>query len=81
MFTKLVAHLGADVVVLSIESCASFVGFPEFVGKILKVAKVNTVDEEKEDMLVRKITSEACSIPFNNKNYNLGDFTHTKTKH
>ena len=80
IFTKLVTHLGDDVVVLCIEGCASIVGFREFVGKILKVAKVDTVDEEKEDALVRKITTEARGIPFNNKNYDLGDFTHTKTK-
>lgn len=32
MFTKVVTHLGDDVVVLSIEGCASIVGFREFVG-------------------------------------------------
>ena len=29
---------------------------------------------------MRKIITEAHSIPFNNKNYDLGDFTHAKTK-
>ena len=38
------------------------------------------MDEEKEDALVRKTTTEAHSIPFNNKNYDLGDFTHAITK-
>ena len=38
------------------------------------------MDEEKEDALVRKITTEAHSIPFNSKSYDIGDFTHAKTK-
>ncbi len=50
MFTKMVMHLGDDVVVLCIEGCASKVGFREFVGKLLKFSKVNTVDEEKKPM-------------------------------
>ncbi len=80
MFTKMVMHLGDDVMVLCIEGCASIVGFQELVGKLLKVSKVNTVDEEKEDVLARKITSEACDITSNNKNYDLGDFTYAKMK-
>ena len=47
MFTKLVTYLGGDVVVLNIEGCASIVGFREFVGKMLKVTEVDTVDEER----------------------------------
>ena len=80
VLTKLVTYLGGDVVVLNIEGCASIVGFRGFLGKMLKVTKVDTVDEEKEDALVRKITTEAHGIPFNNKNYDLGDFTHAKMK-
>ena len=79
MFTKLVKHMGDDIVVLCIDGCASIVGFREFVGKTLKIAKVDTVDEEEEDTLVRRITNEARGIPFS-KNYDLGDFTHAKTK-
>ena len=67
MFTKLVTHLGDDVVVLSIEGCASIVGFREYVSNIVKISEVDTVDEENEDALVRKITTEARGIPFNNK--------------
>ena len=66
--------------VLSIEWCASIVGYLEFVGKIVKVAKMNTVDEEKADTLVRKITVEAHGIWSNNKNDDLGNFTHVKAK-
>ena len=44
MFEKLVTHSADDVVVLSIEGCASIVGFREFVGKILKVSKVDNFD-------------------------------------
>ena len=80
MLTKLVTHLGDDVILLCIEGCASIVEFQEFVGNIMKVAKVDNVDEEKEDALVRKITAEAHGIQSNNKNYYLGDFTHAKTK-
>jgi len=80
MFTNLVTHLGDDLVVLCIEGCASIVGFHEYIGKILKVAKVDTVDEEKEDAVVRKIKTEARSIPSSNTSYDLGDFTQTKTK-
>ena len=79
MFNKLVTHLGDEVVVLCIEGCASIVGFRELVGNILKISKVDTVDEEKEDVLVRKITAEARAIP-SNKNYDIGDFTYAKTK-
>ena len=46
MFTKLVTYLVDDVVVLSIEGCASIVGFREFVSKILKLSKLDTTDEE-----------------------------------
>ena len=80
MFEKLVTHLADDVVVLSIEGCASIVGFREFVGKILKVSKVDVVDEEKEDAIVRTIITEAHQLKSNNKTYDLGDFTHAKTK-
>ncbi len=49
MFTKMVMHLGDDLMVLCIGGCSSIVGFQEFVGKLLKVSKVNTVDEEKRN--------------------------------
>ena len=80
IFTKLGTYLGGDVVIHTIEGCASIVGFRELIGKMLKVTKVDTVDEEKEDALVRKITTEAHGIPCNNRAYDLGDFTHDKTK-
>ena len=41
---------------------------------------MDVVDEKNEDALVRKITTEAHGIPFNNTKYNLNDFTHAKTK-
>ena len=40
---------------------------------------MDTLDEKKEDDLVRQITTEACGIAFNNKNYDLSG-THAKTK-
>ncbi len=50
MLTKMVMHLGDDVMVLCIEGCTSIVGFQEFVGQLLKVSKVNTMDKEKRPM-------------------------------
>ena len=52
---------GYDVVVLSIQGCASVVGLPEFVGKNLKLSTVDTTDKEGEDILVRKITTVQTS--------------------
>ena len=78
MFTKLVTHMGDEVVVLCIDGCAFIIVFQEFVGKILKITKVDTVDEEN-DALVRKITTEAHGIQFS-KNYDLREFTHAKTR-
>ena len=80
MFTNLLTYLGKQVVVLNIQCCASVVGFCEFVGRILKLSAVDTIDEESEDALVRKITTEAREIPINNKQFDLGDFTGSKTK-
>ena len=57
-----VNYLGKQVVVLNIQGCASVVGFREFVGRILKLSAVDTIDEESEDALVRKITTEAREI-------------------
>ena len=67
MFTKLVTHLAKDVVVLGIEGCASIVGFQEFISKTTKITELDTMDEEKEDALVRKITTETRGIQFNKK--------------
>ena len=51
MFTKLVTHFGDEVVILCIDGCASIIGFQEFVGKILKIAKVDTVWMRRKRML------------------------------
>ena len=80
MLTKLLTYFGDDVTALSIEGCASIVGFREHVSKIVKISRVDNVDEDSEDTLVRQITTEARAIPSNNKNYDLGDFTYTTTK-
>ena len=52
MFTQLLTHLGDDIIVLHLEGCASVVGFSELVGRIVKVVKVDTVDEEEEDGII-----------------------------
>ena len=59
MFSKLAMHLGDDVVVLNIDGCASIIGFQEFIGKVMKVAKVDVEDEDPEDALARKIVVES----------------------
>ena len=41
---------------------------------------MGSIDEEFKDILVRKITTEARVIPSNNKQYDLEDFTCSKTK-
>ena len=48
-------------------------------GKSLRSQKVDTVNEENEDALVRKITTEARGIQFS-KSYDLCEFTHAKTR-
>ncbi len=69
MFSKLAMHLGDNVVVLSIDGCASIIGFREFVE-----------DEDAEDALARKILAESRDILFTKTKYDLGNFTHAKTK-
>lgn len=80
MFSKLAMHLGDDVVVLNIDGCASIIGFQEFVGKVVKVAKVDVQDEDPEDALARKIVVQSRHIPSNKTKYELGNFTHAKTR-
>ena len=79
MLSKLVTHLRDEIVVLNIDGCASVIGFQEFSGKILKVAKVDSEDDEMEDTLVQKIVTEASKIP-SNKDYNLNEFSYIKVK-
>ena len=79
MFTNLATHFGDNVIVLSIEGCASVIGFHELLGKMIKVAKLDTQDEDKEDVLVRQIKMEARHMSTDNKNYALEDFTYAKT--
>ena len=76
MLSKLVTHLRDEIVVLNI---ASVIGFQEFLGKILKVAKADSEDDEMEDILVQKIVTEASKIP-SNKDYDLNEFSYTKVK-
>ena len=62
LFTKLVTSLGNDVIVLNIEGCTSIVGFRDYISKTFKLTKLDSVNEEKEDKLVRKNKTEAHSI-------------------
>ena len=43
------------MIVLNIEGCTSIVGFLDYIGKTFKLTKLDSVNEEKEDELVRKI--------------------------
>ena len=79
MLSKLVTHLRDEIVVLNIDGCASVIGFQEFLGKILKIAKVDSEDDEMEDTLVQKIVTEFSKIP-SNKDYDLNEFSYTKVK-
>ena len=62
LFTKLVTSLGSDVIVLNIEGCASIVGFREYVSRMFKLTNVNSVDEEKEDALVKSESHIAAKV-------------------
>jgi len=55
LFTKLVTSLGSNVIVLTLRVVHQFL---DSVSKMFKLTNVNSVDEEKEDELVRKIKSE-----------------------
>lgn len=79
LFTKLVTHFGDSVIVLSLQGCASVIGFREFLTTVVKVTKLDSEDEE-EDALVRQITSEAFSTLSNTRDYDLGSFTFAQTK-
>ena len=80
LFNSLVTCLGDAVITLHIHGCASIIGFPEVVGKVLNVAKLDNQDDEKEDVLVRQIVKEANNIPFSNKNYDLDSFVLSEIK-
>ena len=64
MFSKLAEHLGDDAVVLRINGCASIIGFREFVTKTVKIAKLDTEDEDEEDTLAQKIIAESNVLVF-----------------
>ena len=78
MFNKLTKHLGEDIVVISMDGCANIVGFRKFIGKSLKLVKVNSVDDDHVDAVVRKIKKEAKDLQYNNSAYDLNDFTYNK---
>jgi hypothetical protein len=79
MLANLVDHLGQDIVVVKMEGCASVVGFRHLVGKSLNLVRVDSVDEESLDAVIRQVRSEAKAILYDSANYDLGDFTYTNT--
>ena len=68
------------MIVLNIEGCASIVGFRDYISKTFKLTKLDSVNEEKEDELVRKIKTEAHSILTSSKSYDISDFTYDKAE-
>ena len=61
MLTKVLTYFGDDVTVLSIEGCASIVGFREHVSKIVKISRVDNEDEESKDTLVETYHNRSTS--------------------
>jgi len=74
MLLNLTTPLGDVVVVVRVEGCASVVGFKEFLGKLLKLIKVDTVDGDSVDPVIR---SESRAVKHNGANYDLIEFTHS----
>ena len=68
------------MIVLNFEGCASIVGFRDYIGKTFKLTKLDSVNKEKEDELVRKIKTEAHSILTSNKSYDISDFTYDQAE-
>ena len=68
------------MIVLNIEGCASIVGFRDYISKTFKLTKLDSVNEEKEDEIVRKIKTEAQSILTSNKSYDISNFNYDKAK-
>ena len=79
MFTKLISYLGNDVVVVSVDGCASVVGFRDLVGRSFKLVKVESVDEESVNAVVSQVRRESLAIQYSHADYDLGDFTYNNT--
>ena len=65
MLSNLTTHLGDDVVVVRVEGCACVVGFKELLGSTLKLVKVDTVDEDSVDAVIRQVGCEAHAVKHN----------------
>ena len=58
MFSKLVTHLGDGVVVNNSEGCASIVGFRDAMGEILNLVKIDSNDEETDDVSAHQFVEQ-----------------------
>jgi len=56
MFSNLSTYSGNDVVGRE-KDCTSVVGFKELLGKMLKLVKVDTVDEDSVDAVILQVRS------------------------
>jgi len=81
MFAKLNKCLADDMIVIRCDGCASLVGFKEFVGKMMKLVKASSDEEEGEvDTVIRQVQKEARDVnKSSNFFYDLGNFTHSNT--
>ncbi|KAL5020004.1 hypothetical protein ScPMuIL_002896 [Solemya velum] len=81
MFNRLVKHLGSDVIVLNIQGCASVIGFREYVGNVVQIYEIDTMDEDADDALVRKITKGTNGVHQPANKYMLGPLIDAPPSH
>ena len=79
MLTKLIDCLGDDIVLVRMEGCASVIGFKHLLGKILKIVKAETADEDCVNTIIRQVKREAQALKHRNADYDLSEFTHKAT--
>ena len=79
MLSRLIEHFGEDIMVLRLDGYAPIIGFRETVNKIVKVEKLDNVEEENENTLLHTIITESMVIS-QSSDYDLGNFTTSKIK-
>ena len=77
MLANLTNVLGDDGVLIRVDGCASILGFKEMVGSTLQMVKAD--DSDHVDDIVRQIRTEARAVKYNSANYDLSEFTQSKT--
>ena len=64
MLSKFTDCLGDNTVLVRLDGFASILGFIEFVGKTLKLVKLDDKDDDTIDGLVKQIRSESQAMAF-----------------